>query len=363
MIFKHMSEYRDPDISKGLVAGIRRNSLRPVRLMEVCGTHTMNIFKNGISSLLPDTVSLLSGPGCPVCVTTQGEVDDFITLSRQPNVIITTFGDLIRVPGTDGSLKSGQVRGSDIRVVYSPLDALKVAENNPERKVVFLGVGFETTAPAVAATILMAEQTALNNYFVYSAHKMVPPVLTALAENRDVRVDGFILPGHVSVLIGTRRYLSLVRDYRLPCVVAGFEPVDILMAVYALVRQLKNQSPKLENAYKRAVTEEGNTKAMNLMNQVFDVIDVSWRGLGTIPLSGLKIRKEYASFDAQNEFGIRTADAKEPGGCACGKVLLGIQTPLDCPLYGFACTPMNPVGPCMVSSEGTCAAYFRYHCQ
>lgn len=360
MISRHMTEYRDPEVSKGLIHGIRRHSLRPVRLMEVCGTHTMSIFRNGIRSLLPDTVSLLSGPGCPVCVTTQNDIDAIVSLSRKRGVIMTTFGDLIRVPGTASSLKDEQARGADIRIVYSPLDALEIAENNPGKKVVFPGVGFETTAPAVAASILLAEQKGLENFFVYSAHKLVPPALAALAENRNVGIDGFILPGHVSVMIGTKRYLSLVTDHRLPCAVAGFEPVDILMAVYSLVRQLKNNLPELENTYQRAVTEDGNTKAMTVMNQVFEVIDVAWRGIGMIPASGLKIRKKYISFDAQAQLGVTPTHSKEPDGCACGKILLGIETPFDCPLYGTHCTPMSPVGPCMVSSEGACAAYYRY---
>lgn len=328
--------------------------------MEVCGTHTMAIFRNGIRSLLPDTISLLSGPGCPVCVTAQNEIDAFIELAKLDDVIITTFGDLIRVPGADSSLQNEKANGRDVRVVYSTFDAIEVAKNNPDKKVVFLGVGFETTAPTIAASILAARELHLNNYFVMSAHKLLPPALFALAENRKTKIDGFILPGHVSVIIGVKAYIPFFEQYNVPCVIAGFEPIDILQSIFMLTKQIENHAPKLENGYKRAVTFEGNPKAVSTMNSVFETADAAWRGLGIIPLSGLKIRKEFAAFNAQQVFGIELGETKDPKGCACGEILLGLKIPPQCPLYKKTCTPVQPIGPCMVSSEGTCAAYHRY---
>ncbi|MCK4816956.1 hydrogenase formation protein HypD, partial [bacterium] len=319
------------------------------------------IFRSGIRTMLPETISLLSGPGCPVCVTAQKEVDTFVALARENDVIVATFGDLLRVPGTDSSLQKERANGMDIRVVYSTFDALEIASRNTAKKIVFLGVGFETTAPTIAASILAAKEMGLTNYFVFSAHKLVPPALATLLEAEKVQIDGFILPGHVSVIIGEKAYLPVVEQYHLPCVVAGFEPIDILQAIYMLVEQIEAGIPKLENAYQRVVTFEGNEKAQEIMHGVFETVDVPWRGIGTIPESGLVIRKEFASFDAKKEFDLSVPDAVEPKGCACGQVLTGLKTPPECPLYKKVCTPMDPVGPCMVSSEGTCAAYYRYH--
>ncbi len=361
MPIKHVEEYRDPGISGGLVDRIKKISQQPVRLMEVCGTHTMSIFRSGMRSLLPDTISLLSGPGCPVCVTAQNEIDAFIAFAGTDDVIIATFGDLMRVPGTNSSLQKERANGRDIRIVYSTLDALDIAKNNPGKQVIFLGVGFETTAPTIAASIQTAKEMAIDNYYVFSAHKRVPPALAALMETREVRIDGFILPGHVSVIIGLDAYKPIVEKYGVPCVVAGFEPADILQAISMLAEQVENHTPRLENAYKRAVTCEGNVKARSLMNAVFETVDASWRGIGILPESGLKIREEFASFDAQKMFAVKVPDPQEPKGCACGQILTGIKTPPDCPLYKTVCTPVDPVGPCMVSSEGSCAAYYRYH--
>ena len=361
MSIKHLHEYRDPELSRTIIQQIKKTSQKNIHLMEVCGTHTVSIFRNGIRSLLPETISLLSGPGCPVCVTAQNEIDAFIELAKLDNVIIATFGDLIRVPGADSSLQKEQAKGRDVRVVYSTFDAIDIAKKHPDKKVVFLGVGFETTAPTIAASILAAHDLNLNNYFVISAHKLLPPALVTLAENPETKIDGFILPGHVSVVIGVKAYISFFEQYDVPCVIAGFEPIDILQAILMLAKQIEDNAPKLENAYKRAVNFDGNPKALSTMNAVFETADASWRGLGVIPLSGLKIKKEYEAFDAQNVFDIKLAESKEPKGCACGEILLGLKTPPQCPLYKTICTPMQPVGPCMVSSEGTCAAYYRYH--
>jgi hydrogenase expression/formation protein HypD len=361
MALKHIDEYRDSEISQQLIEKIKSISTKAVRLMEVCGTHTVSIFRSGIRSVLPQTISLLSGPGCPVCVTDQAEVDAFIELARADDVIITTFGDLMRVPGTKSSLQKESAAGRDIRVVYSTFDALEIARKNPAKKVIFLGVGFETTAPTIAAAVLSAAQTGVNNFSVICAHKLVPPALQALMASADVRIDGFILPGHVSVIIGLNAYRPFFDQYQIPCVIAGFEPIDILQAVSLLVEMLESGRPALDNAYLRAVTLEGNTKAQQILDEIFETADACWRGIGVIPRSGLKIREKYAAHDAQRLFDVQVPDAKTPQGCACGEILIGTKTPPECALYKKACTPMDPVGPCMVSTEGTCAAYYKYH--
>jgi hydrogenase expression/formation protein HypD len=361
MSIKHLHEYRDPELSRKIIQQIKKESQKEIRLMEVCGTHTVSIFRNGIRSLLPETVSLLSGPGCPVCVTAQNEIDAFIELAQFDDVIIATFGDLIRVPGADSSLRNEQATGRDVRIVYSTFDALEIAKKNPDKNVVFLGVGFETTAPTIAASIQAAHDLNLKNYFVVNAHKLLPPALFTLAQNQEINVDGFILPGHVSVVIGVKAYIPFFEKYNIPCVIAGFEPIDILQAIHMLIQQIEGNVPKIENGYKRAVSFEGNPKAQSIMDMVFEPADAAWRGLGIIPLSGLKIRKEFEAFDAQKVFDIKLTESKEPKGCACGEILTGLKVPPQCPLYQKQCTPIHPIGPCMVSSEGTCAAYYRYH--
>ncbi|NNG02165.1 MAG: hydrogenase formation protein HypD [Desulfobacteraceae bacterium] len=361
MAIKHLEEYRDAGISNRLMDNIRAAGKTGVRLMEVCGTHTVAIFRSGIRSLLPENISLLSGPGCPVCVTAQGEIDAFIETAKKEDVIITTFGDLLRVPGTSSSLQQARADGADIRIVYSAIDALELARQTTDKTIVFLGVGFETTAPTIAATIAMARQTGVGNFVVFSAHKLVPPALEALASAETVRVDGFLLPGHVSVIIGVNAYRSFFEKYQIPSVVAGFEPVDILQGVETLVAAIAGGSPALGNVYTRAVTDAGNIKAQKRLSEVFAPTDARWRGLGIIPGSGLQIAEAYQMFDAQVRYDIKIADAPEPKGCACGEILTGTKTPPECSLYKKVCTPMAPVGPCMVSSEGTCAAYYRYH--
>ncbi len=361
MTIKHLEEYRDPEIAGRLIEAIKSRSRKKIRLMEVCGTHTVSIFRSGIRDVLPDTISLLSGPGCPVCVTAQGEIDAFIALSKMEGVIITTFGDLIRVPGTRSSLQNERAEGRDIRMVYSPMDALDVAAANPDRQVVFLGIGFETTAPTIAGTLTVAKAQGLENFSVISAHKLAPPALDALMQTEGIELDGFIMPGHVSVIIGLKAYDGLFETYRVPCAVAGFEPADILKAIAMLVDQIESGAPAVENAYPRAVTYEGNTKAQKIMETVFKVEDANWRGLGVIPESGLGINAAYAKFDAMRRFQPEVPEAPEPKGCDCGEILTGRKIPPECALYKKVCTPVNPVGPCMVSSEGTCAAYYRYH--
>lgn len=361
MSIKHLDEYRDPEISKDLIRGIQALSQKKITLMEVCGTHTMSIFRSGIRALLPETVTLISGPGCPVCVTAQSEIDAFIELAGAEDVIITTFGDLIRVPGTRSSLQKEKAAGRDVRIVYSTFDAIEIASKNPDKKVVFLGVGFETTAPTIAASILSAKEMGITNYFVHSAHKLVPPALSALMETKGVNIDGFILPGHVSVIIGLNAYVQFFDHYRVPAVIAGFEPIDLLQAISMLVRQIETGNPCLDNAYPRAVTREGNVKAQSAITDIFEIVDAPWRGIGMIPESGLAIKKDFESFDAKKMFEIEVGDAEEPKGCACGEILTGLKIPPECALYKKKCTPTDPVGPCMVSSEGTCAAYYRYH--
>jgi hydrogenase expression/formation protein HypD len=361
MAIKHSEEYRGEAVSRPIAEKIARTSRRPVRLMEVCGTHTVSIFRSGIRSLLPETIRLLSGPGCPVCVTDQAEIDLFIELARRKDVIVATFGDLMRVPGSGSSLQHERAAGCDIRVVYSTVDALALAAGHPDRQVVFLGVGFETTAPTVAAAVVSAARANVRNFSVLCAHKTVPRALEALMTLEDVRIDGFLLPGHVSVIIGVDAYREFHDRHRIPCVVAGFEPADLLQAIASLVEQIETGRPRLENAYPRAVTDAGNRTAQALLAEVFEPVDACWRGIGPIPLSGLRLRPAYREFDAAQRFGLEPGPARPPRGCACGEILTGKKTPPECALYKTVCTPTDPVGPCMVSSEGTCAAYYRYH--
>jgi hydrogenase expression/formation protein HypD len=358
---KHLDEYRDPELSRKIADRVQGLRGKGVRLMEVCGTHTVAIFRNGIRSLLPKSIALLSGPGCPVCVTPQQEIDAFIKAASVKDVMVATFGDLLRVPGSDSSLERERAEGKEVRVVYSAFDALDLAKRHPKKEIVFLGVGFETTAPTIAATLLEGRKRKLRNFSVFSEHKMVPPALHALISADETRIDGFICPGHVSVIIGTKAYLPVADKHHIPCVIAGFEPADILQAIYMLIKQIHQGEAKTENGYGRAVTFEGNEKARMVMYEVFEPEDAIWRGIGTIAQSGLKIRKELEAFDAEKRFDLRVPDSKEPKGCACGEILMGLKTPPECPLYGKTCAPSHPVGPCMVSTEGTCAAYFKYH--
>jgi len=360
MHMKYLDEYRDPDLAASLIRRIGDLSRKPVRLMEICGTHTVAIFRHGIRSVLPENIVLVSGPGCPVCVTAQIDIDRSIKLARTPDVIITTFGDLVRVPGSGSSLAREKAEGADVRAVYSTFDALNVARNNPDRKVVFLGIGFETTAPTIAAAIIAAREEGLKNFSVLSLHKLLPPAMEALLSGGETRIDGFICPGHVSVIIGTGAYEAVVREYGTPCVVVGFEPTDILDGLYRLIRLLENNEAKVEIQYGRVVQPEGNVKAVRLLQTVFEPAQAAWRGLGVIPDSGLKIRDAFSVHDAARTFDLEVPVPEDPKGCACSEVIRGVKTPLDCPFFASKCTPEEPVGPCMVSTEGTCAAYYKY---
>jgi hydrogenase expression/formation protein HypD len=333
---------------------------RGVQLMEVCGTHTVSIFRSGIRTLLPDNVRLISGPGCPVCVTAQRHIDAGIELADREDVIFVTYGDMVRVPGRLGSLEARRARGADVRVVSSAMTAVELARDNPDKQIVFSAVGFETTAPATAAAVLRAEAWGVRNFSLLMAHKLVIPAMTALLEGGDVPLDGFLCPGHVSVIIGTRAYQPIVDEYDMPCVIAGFEPVDILKGILTLLEQVREGTARVDNAYPVAVTDEGNVTARRLLERVFTVADTPWRALGVIGRSGLALRDEYRRFDALECFAVTLRDDEDPQGCRCGEVIQGKVTPDQCGLFGKVCTPMDPVGPCMVSSEGTCSAWYKY---
>jgi len=360
MNMKYIDEYRQENIARRLAQQIRETSKRPIKLMEVCGTHTVTIFRHGLRELLPPHITLISGPGCPVCVTPVEAIDRAVILSQREETIIATFGDLLRVPGSETSLLQQRSAGADVRVVYSAYDALELARQNRDRKVVFLGVGFETTAPTVAAVIRRAKEEGAANFSVLSMHKIIPPALKALIESPELTIDGFICPGHVSTIIGTEPYRPAAEQFHVPCVLAGFEPADILQAIALLVNQIEAGQAKVEIQYRRGVRPEGNPKARAAMEEVFEVCDSVWRGLGILPRSGLEIAPSYGAFDADRLYDIPPVEGKEPAGCICGDILRGIKGPPDCPLFRKACTPENPVGACMVSSEGTCAAYFKY---
>lgn len=353
--------------SKELVARLSAAAKRlaaPVQLMEVCGTHSHALGRHGLRQVLPEGVRLISGPGCPVCVTTGGQIEMALELARR-GVTVATFGDMMRVPAASGSLADARAKGADVRVVYSPHQALELAASDPSREVVFVAVGFETTAPAVAsvareAVAIGADGAGLSNFSLLCLHKTIPTALAALVADPEVRVDGLLCPGHVSVIIGADAYRSLAEDSGVPCVVAGFEPEDILLGVAMLVEQLADGRAKVENAYPRAVTAAGNPVALGLMAKVFEAADAPWRGLGVIPGSGLALRGAYRRLEAAERYGLEHREVPEPAGCGCGDVLRGKLRPAECPLFARACTPERPVGPCMVSSEGACAAAYRY---
>jgi len=333
---------------------------RPVRLMEVCGTHTVAIFSHGIRSMLDGGIALLSGPGCPVCVTSIRDVDTAIAIAKTDGVILATFGDMMRVPGDKKNLLEAKAEGADIRIVYSPLDALKIAEANPQKKVVFFATGFETTSPSVAGTILEAERRRVPNFYIYSVHKTVPPALKALLCSGEVKVDGFILPGHVSTVIGTGPYSFLADEYKKPSVVTGFDGPDILAGIAMILKQIASSRPEVEIQYSRVVRPEGNPRAVAVLADLFEPEDAEWRGIGVIPGSGLRLREKYSHREIRNVLSIEVPAGKEPKACSCGEILKGIKMPHECLLFGKACTPENPVGACMVSSEGSCAAYYKY---
>jgi len=356
---KYIDEYRDKELVNTLTKAIRQRSKRKLRIMEVCGGHTMAIRRYGIQHLLPENIELLSGPGCPVCVTDRLSIDKSIMLARTPGVIVATYGDLIRVPGSVSSLNQEKALGADVRIVYSSLDALEIAIKNPEHKVVFLGIGFETTSPASAVAITEAEKRSVSNFYLLSMHKLMPPAMDGLI-SQGIRIDGFIGPGHVTAVAGASMYDSLVKKHGISVVVSGFEPVDILQSILMLVSMAEEGKQGTRIQYKRAVTPEGNLKARKLVNLVFEPVDDTWRGLGNIQGSGLGIRPEFNRFDAARHFKLNPEPAPEPRGCICGEVLRGMKKPDQCALFGKVCTPVNPVGACMVSGEGACQAYYNF---
>lgn len=357
---KYIDEYRDSRHVDAIIQQIKHHSKKPITLMEVCGGHTMSIQKFGIPSLLPDNINLISGPGCPVCVTDRKYIDEAIAYSRMENTIITTYGDLIRVPGSTSSLDQEKATGADVRITYSILDALEIARQNPDKNVIFEGIGFETTTPSSAAGIINAHKEGLKNFFVHTAHKVMPPAMAALIDE-DVKIDGYIAPGHVTTITGSHIYDFIPKNYGLGAVVAGFEPVDLLHAILMLVKQFEANDPKVEIQYKRIVKEEGNKIAQGMINEVFAPRAEWWRGLGELPDSGWGIRDKYAAYDAEKQFQIEVEPTRKDKGCICGSILKGVNKPKDCKLFGTACTPHDPVGACMVSSEGACAAYYRYN--
>lgn len=356
------SAFRRPENAAKLLDAIRGMELPPVRIMEVCGTHTMSIAKAGLKQVLPDHIKLVSGPGCPVCVTPAAAMDQVLELSSRPEVTLTTYGDLMKVPGSvrGDDLRRRRALGADVRVVYSPMDALEIAKSEPHRQVVFLGVGFETTSPGTALTVLEAREQGIENFSLLSLLKRTPPALHALMAREDVAIDALLCPGHVATVLGADAFGFLPEQYGLPAVVAGFEPGDLLYAVYALLRQIKDGAPRLENEYTRAVSAAGNEAALAVLEQVLEPRADLWRGLGLIPNSGLALKPEFARYDAAKRFALPPVTQDKPTPCRCGEVICGLIEPKQCPLFGTVCTPDAPTGPCMVSGEGACAAAYQY---
>lgn len=360
---KYIDEYRDPDIARALVSRIRKRSEKlrgEITIMEVCGTHTHSINRFGIKGLLPGNVRLVSGPGCPVCVTSIEDIDKTLFLAKGEGVIFATFGDMLRVPGTGGaSLEMIRGDGAEVAVVSSPLNAVSLAEEKPDKEVVLLGIGFETTSPTVAAAVMSSKKRGVKNFSVFSVHKVIPPAIKILLDDPKLNIDGFLCPGHVSIVLGAGAY-SIIPERGRAAVVTGFEPVDILEGILMVIDQIVEDRPEVEIQYKRVVTEEGNPNARGAMDKVFDRAGAIWRGLGEIPESGLVFNSEYRSFDALTRFDIPAIKSEENKGCSCGEILKGVMNPDECPLFRSVCTPKNPVGPCMVSSEGACSAFYKY---
>jgi len=357
---KYLEEFRDPDLAQRLLDDIRRTVTKPWAIMEVCGGQTHSIIRNGIDQLLPVEVELIHGPGCPVCVTPLEIIDKALAIAAQPGVIFCSFGDMLRVPGSDKDLFRIKSEGGDVRIVYSPLDALQLARKNPDRQVVFFGIGFETTAPANAMAVAQAKRLNLDNFSMLVSHVLVPPAIEAILTSPSNRVQSFLAAGHVCSVMGTWQYVPLVERFHTPIVVTGFEPLDVLEGIRRAVHQLEAGDARLENAYERAVTFEGNVPAQKILEEVFEVTDRTWRGIGMIPQSGWKLRPEYAQFDAENRYDVSGIHTQESPLCHSGEVLQGLLKPNQCPAFGKQCTPETPLGATMVSSEGACAAYYRY---
>ncbi|MCU0461624.1 MAG: hydrogenase formation protein HypD [Bacteroidales bacterium] len=358
-MMKYIDEYRDKKLISGLADLIARSVRQKYIFMEVCGGHTNAIHRFGISALIPDCIRLISGPGCPVCVTGKSFIDKAVAILKLENIIIATFGDLIRVPGSASSLEKERSSGSDIRIVLSALEALEIAKLNPEKKIVFPGIGFETTAPGTAVVIKLAEKDHIGNFFLLNAHKVMPPAMEAIIRD-GTNIDGFICPGHVAAITGSSIFNFIPEKYNLGCCVTGFEPADLMQSILMLVRQKNNNSPKVEIQYNRAVTETGNLLAQKNLSEVFEPCDDCWRGFGVIPDSGMKLQKKYEKFDADKVFSPVISYTEDDGSCICGEILRGIKSPADCPLFATVCVPENPTGACMVSNEGTCNTWFRY---
>jgi hydrogenase expression/formation protein HypD len=360
---RFVDEYRDAETAQALAAQIAAlcEPGRQYKFMEVCGGHTHTIYKHGLEDYLPETVTLVHGPGCPVCVIPMGRVDDAIAIAQAPGVIMTSFGDMMRVPGSHGSFFDAKANGADIRMVYSPLDALKIARQNPDRQVVFMAIGFETTAPSTAMTMLRAAAEEIANFSVFCNHVTIIPAIKAILDSPDLRLDGFIGPGHVSTVIGCRPYEFIARDYGKPLVCSGFEPLDILQSVYMILRQLTEGRAEVENQYTRVVPWDGNIRALRAISEVMELRPYfEWRGLGFISHSALRVRDSYARYDAEREFAVPGVRVADPKACQCGEVLKGVLKPWECKVFGTACTPETPIGTCMVSSEGACAAYYNF---
>lgn len=357
---KYLDEYRDGGLAKRLLREIARKATQPWVLMEICGGQTHTIMRYGLDELLPSGIQLVHGPGCPVCVTPASILDRAIELALRQDVILVSYGDMLRVPGTKTDLLSAKAHGADVRMVYSPLDALRVARLYPNRKVVFLAVGFETTAPANAMAVYQAHREGLDNFYLLASHVLVPPAIRALAASPDNRVQGFIAPGHVCVVVGCKDYEDLVQEFRVPIVVGGFEPVDLLQAIHALVSMLEEGRAEFANEYTRSVSARGNREAQRILGEVFEVADQSWRGLGEIPQSGLRLRSKFAAWDADKVFDLTVPTSEAPSVCISAEILKGLKKPTDCSAFGTACTPESPLGAPMVSSEGACSAYYQY---
>jgi hydrogenase expression/formation protein HypD len=357
---KYLDEYRDERIARALAAEIAQRTTQAWVLMEICGGQTHTIMRYGIDELLPTSIELVHGPGCPVCVTPLETIDKAIELALRPDVTLVSYGDMLRVPGSRSDLFRAKAQGADVRIAYSSMEAVRIARANPERKVVFLAIGFETTAPANAMAVWQAKRYGLKNFSMLASHVLVPPAIRALMVSETNRVQGFIAPGHVCTVMGCSEYEDLVRDFHVPIVVGGFEPVDLLEAVLMLVRQLEAREAKLENQYVRSVSHQGNLPAQQIMYEVFEIADQKWRGIGSIPRSGLRLRGEYAAYDANRVFDLADIVVDEPAECISAQVLQGLKKPPDCPAFGMRCTPENPLGAPMVSAEGACAAYYHY---
>ncbi len=357
---KYIDEYRSSQRCKKIVSLINEFDLKKgINLMEVCGTHTANFFRFGLKKLLPNKINFISGPGCPVCVSHQSYIDKAIELSKNKDIIIATFGDMLRVPGTNASLEKQRSQGTDIRIVYSCLDSLDIAKKRKDKKIVFLGVGFETTSPTIAATILTARKERIKNFFILPSFKLIPPAMKALLKDK-VNIDGFLCPGHVSTIIGLRPYEDIAAGYKIPCVIAGFEPLDILEGIYMLTRQIMKKEARVENQYIRAVEHNGNPAALKIINKVFKVSFENWRGIGKIDKSGLRLKDAFIDFDAEKFISGFKSKITSEEKCRCGEVLKGLIRPKECKYFRRVCSPQNPLGPCMVSSEGACGIYYRY---